>query len=168
MVRAHEFLAISTTGAPVSFSPCRPIHYVVRPDHQPRGGDAMIAAAIKRLSAATGLTLINDGATDEPVRAQHDPYQPDRYGDRWAPVLVAWATDKEVPEFETDVAGMAGPDTFTAGDGTTGYVSGVVLLDPEAIAEIKKRPRAQPQLDRSSSMSSGTSSVWTTPPGMTS
>jgi hypothetical protein len=138
VVRAHEFLNTSSRGAPVAFSPCRPIHYVVRPDNEPRGGDAMLASAFNRLSAATGLTLINDGATDEPVTPGHDAYQPDRYGDRWAPVLVAWATDKEVPEFETDIAGMAGPDQFTLGDRATGYVSGVVLLDPEAIAEIRE------------------------------
>jgi hypothetical protein len=136
-VRAYEFLNRSATGAPVTFSPCRPIRYVVRPDNAPPGGKAMLESAFKRLSAATGLVFINDGATDEPVEPEHDPYQPDRYGDRWAPVLVAWATDTEVPDFETDVVGRAGPDQYILGDGTTGYVSGQVLLDAEAVGEIR-------------------------------
>jgi hypothetical protein len=136
-VRAHEFLTMSKQGVPVTFSPCRPLHYVVRPDNAPRGGDAMVAAAFKRLSAATGLTVINDGPTDEPANLERDPYQPDRYGSRWAPILVAWATEKEVPDFGGDTVGRAGPSQFTRGDGTTGYVSGVVLLDPEAIAQIR-------------------------------
>jgi hypothetical protein len=136
-VRAHEFLNTSLEGAPVTFSPCRPIHYVVRPDHAAPGGDAMIVSAFKRLSAATGLTVINDGPTDEPATLDRDPYQPDRYGNRWAPVLVAWATEQEVPDFGTDIVGRAGPIQFTLGDATTGYVSGVVLLDPKAITEIK-------------------------------
>jgi hypothetical protein len=110
---------------------------VVRPDNQPRGGKELLESAFKRLSAATGLTVVNDGPTDEPPNLERDPYQPDRYGSRWAPILVAWATEKEVPDFGGDTAGMAGPNQFTLGDGTTGYVSGVVLLDPEAIAQIK-------------------------------
>jgi hypothetical protein len=98
----------------------------------------MIESAIERLSAATGLTLINDGHTDEPAVLDRDPFQPERYGDRWAPVLVAWATAGEIPEFGTDTAGMAGPIGFTLGDGTTAHVSGIVYLDPEAIAEVKR------------------------------
>jgi hypothetical protein len=136
-VRAQEFLNTSKQGVPVTFSPCRPLHYVVRPDNAPRDGEAMLASAVKRLSAATGLTVINDGATDEPATLERDPYQPERYGNRWAPVLVAWATEEEVPDFGADTVGRAGPIQFTLGDGTTGYVSGVVLLDPEAIAEIR-------------------------------
>ena len=136
-VRAHEFMNTSRQGVPVTFSPCRPIHFVVRPDNTPRGGDALLASAFTRLSAVTGLTVINDGPTDEPATLDRDPYQPDRYGNRWAPVLVAWATEEEVPDFGRDTVGRAGPIQFTLGDGTTGYVSGVVLLDPEAIGEIR-------------------------------
>jgi hypothetical protein len=89
------------------------------------------------LSAATGFKVINDGPTDEPANLDRDPHQPDRYGNRWAPILVAWATEDEVPDFGTDVVGTAGPIWFTLGDGTTAYVSGVVLLDPEAITQIR-------------------------------
>ena len=45
--------------------------------------------------------------------------------------------EEEVPDFGADTVGRAGPIQFTLGDGITGYVSGVVLLDPEAIAEIR-------------------------------
>ena len=123
---------------PGTFSPCRPIHYVVRPDNAPPAWAKMIAAAVKRVAKATGLVFIDDGATDEAPSQERDVYQPDRYGDRWAPVLITWATPAEVPDFGVDIAGEAGPVRVTSGDGTdTAYVSGTVALDPVKIDEIR-------------------------------
>jgi len=63
------------------------------------------AATVPR---ATGLRLVYDGPTTESTK-DRDAYQPDRYGDRWAPVLVTWATTREVPDFDDDVPRQAGP-----------------------------------------------------------
>ncbi len=114
---------------PVAFSPCRPIHYVVRPDHAPPGGGSAISRAIALVSSATGLTFVDDGPTSEPIVPQREPYQPSRYGDRWAPVLIAWATADEVPDFGVDIAGEAGSQTVSTPDGTRVYVTGTVYLD---------------------------------------
>ena len=98
----------------------------------------MIAAAVKRVTKATGLVFIDDGATDEAPSQERDVYQPDRYGDRWAPVLITWATPAEVPDFGVDIAGEAGPVRVVSGDGNNeAYVSGTVALDPVKIDEIR-------------------------------
>jgi hypothetical protein len=123
---------------PVAWSPCRPIHYVVRAAHAPAHGSQMIAEAFARLSAATGLTFVDDGPTTEAPATHRSAYQPDRYGDRWAPVLIAWATTAEVPDFGVDVAGEAGPDSVLAADGSYVYVSGTVYLDPVKIGRAEK------------------------------
>ena len=134
-----RFMHLQQDGSPVTWSPCRPIHYVVRPDNAPPDGPALVAESFQRLSAATGLTFVDDGATEEPVTSLQDRrlYQPDRYGDRWAPVLVAWATPQEVPDFGVDVAGEAGPaGVYQADDKTLVYVSGTVYLDPVKIGRL--------------------------------
>lgn len=123
---------------PVTWDPCRAIHYVVRPDHQPASGPRMVADAFTALSAATGYTFVFDGETDEPVDVDRDPYQPDRYGDRWAPVYVAWATPEEVPDFGVDIAGEAGPQTLYSPSGDKVYVTGGVYLDPAKLIQIRQ------------------------------
>lgn len=114
---------------PVTWSPCRPVHYVVRPDNAPPGGAELVHQAVLALSAATGLQLVDDGATSEGPSEDRQPFQPQRYGKRWAPVLIAWATTDEVPDFGVDIAGEAGPVTVRTPSGDETYVSGTVYLD---------------------------------------
>ena len=59
------------------YDPCRPIHYVTRPDGAPPGADGLIAAAVGRASAATGLRFVNDGHTTEGASKQRPALQPD-------------------------------------------------------------------------------------------
>lgn len=128
---AFTFMAtLTATGAPVTWSPCRAIHFVVRAAHRPAGGQRMLSQAIKMTSRATGLRFVNDGTTSEPPSSRRQSYQPARYGKRWAPVLVAWATPREVPQFAGMVAGEAGPVRVANSLGDVAYVSGSVYLDP--------------------------------------
>ncbi len=132
----YSFLQTQDDGVtPVTYSPCRPIHYVVRPDGEPPGGGALLATAIARISEASGLQFVADGATDEPPGEDREAYQPDRYGDRWVPVLVAWSTPIETPELAGDVAGSAGSSSVVS-NGTAFYVTGQVVLDGPSIAEL--------------------------------
>ncbi len=117
------------TTAPVAWSPCRPIHYVVRPANEPPDGAEVLREAFAEVSGATGLQFVADGETDEGPAEDRDPYQPERYGNRWAPVLVAWATPDEVPDFGVDIVGEAGPVSVSTPSGTSANVSGVVYLD---------------------------------------
>lgn len=50
---------------------------------------------MERAAAGTGLVFIDDGLTDERWSKEREPYQPDRYGDRWAPILISWSTEEE-------------------------------------------------------------------------
>lgn len=126
---------------PVAYDPCRPIHYVTRPDGAPPGGEALIAAAVARASSATGLRFVNDGHTTEAASSQRQAFQPDRYGDRWAPVLFVWETADEQPDFGVDVAGLAGSAQFSWGDHPAVYVTGAVQLDATKLGKELAHPQ---------------------------
>lgn len=127
------------TETPVTWSPCRPVHYVVRPDNSPTGGAQLIDSAFAIIGRATGLVFVNDGATDEAPGEERDAYQPERYGDRWAPVLVSWPTADEVPDLGVDILGEAAPLRRDSADGTRTYVSGIVMLDPVKLGQLLSR-----------------------------
>lgn len=82
-------------GEPVRWDPCAPIDLVVAAEGAPPGGVGDLEEAVRRIGDATGLELRVVGTTDERPHADRPPYQPDRYGERWAPVLVAWAAPHE-------------------------------------------------------------------------
>ncbi|KQR15894.1 matrixin family metalloprotease [Cellulomonas sp. Leaf334] len=137
------FTAMQPDGAgPVAYSPCRPIHYVVRPDGEPVGGAELIRTAVAQVSAATGLQFVEDGPTQEAPDTERDAYQPDVYGRRWAPVLVVWSTAAETPELAADVAGIAGSASVTRA-GRSVYVTGSVTLDAEDIGALAARPETR-------------------------
>jgi hypothetical protein len=135
------FVALETDNrTPVRYDPCRPIHYVVRPQGEPIGGDAIISDAVARISRATGLQFQPDGATDEAPSSGRAPFQPDRYGDRWAPVLITWSTVAEAPDLAADVLGEAGSERVGFTDGPSVYVTGLVQLDARQFAETLAHP----------------------------
>lgn len=84
------FWATRADGAPVRWNPCAPIAWTVNPDGAPSSAVADVADALERLSEVTGLRFRYDGTTDEAPDVDRAPYQPERYGDRWAPLLFAW------------------------------------------------------------------------------
>ena len=120
--------------APVAWDPCRPVHYVVNPEGAPSGGAQLVADAVARTSAATGLQFVYDGPTDERFSPGRQAFQPGRYGDRWAPVLITWADGAAVPELAGAVLGLGGATSASAPDGRLVYVSGVLALDSTDIA----------------------------------
>ena len=124
---------------PVTWSPCRPLRYVIRPAYAPAGGAGAIASALAEVGHATGLKFVDAGATTESPTEDRSDYQPARYGKRWAPILIAWATPTEVPDFGIDVAGEAGPARAQNSKGVLTYVSGTVYLDPQKFTEIAAR-----------------------------
>lgn len=118
---------------PVTFDPCRPIHYVVRSRNLGPEAQRIVDEAAAEISQATGLKLVSDGATDEPPSSERSPYQPDRYGDRWAPVLIVWSDPGEVPGLEGKVAGIGGAHPWRDTHGYLTYVTGQVALDTPAL-----------------------------------
>jgi hypothetical protein len=137
----HAFVAVQSDGkTPVAYDPCRPIHYVVRPDNAPVGGLQLITDAIARVSQLTGLQFRYDGTTEEPPTKNRALYQPDRYGKRWAPVLISWDTTAEDPNLAADVAGEAGSARLALTGTPTVYVTGGVALDAAQFTQILNRP----------------------------
>src|SRR5919106_3133618 len=85
------FLSRTSSGGPVRWNPCEPIHYVVNASLAPPGSVADVHEAVESISAATGIAFEYERITDEEPTAYREAFQPDRYGDRWVPVLIAWA-----------------------------------------------------------------------------
>jgi hypothetical protein len=137
----YAFLQLHEDGTPVAFDPCRELRYVVRPDGAPAGGHATLVAAMAELSARTGLRIVYEGVSSEGPQQSRETYQPERYGDRWAPVLVAWADPSEAPLLTGDVAAYAGPQLWgTHRAGSTRYVSGQVVIGRGAYADLGLLP----------------------------
>lgn len=134
----HEFTESQTESdgstVPVTWSPCRAIHYVVDPTGAPPDFPDRTAAAIAEVSAATGFAFVNDGTVVEPASASREPYQPDLYGDRWAPALIRFADATAIPEFATEHVGLGGPVGVRATpDGPLHFVSGFAYLDTDLL-----------------------------------
>ncbi len=126
----YQFLA-TMAGKPVRWNPCTPIHYVVNVSLAPAGSIEDVHAAVVRVTAATGVSFVYDGLTDEVPQRDRSSYQPDRYGDRWAPVVIAW-----VSQSQTDIPFQKGDEYFAAvarplgpPDGTAQFVSGWVVIN---------------------------------------
>jgi len=123
----------------VAYDPCRPVHYVVRPDNALAGGDTLIREAVAAASQASGLQFVYDGTTAEAPTDDRQVFQPDRYGKRWAPVLIAWSTPAETPALAGDVAGLGGSGyAQAAGQPLLPLVlaAGQVRLDAPDLADI--------------------------------
>jgi hypothetical protein len=89
--KAYSYVLTDADGSPVRFDPCAPVHYVTNLADAPPGADRMVAEAMGRLGAATGIRFVDDGPTTEEPSRERPAFQPARYGRRWAPVLVAWS-----------------------------------------------------------------------------
>lgn len=124
----------------VAYDPCRPVHYVIRPDNSPPDSEALVHQAVAEISAATGLQFAYDGLTEEGPSNTRDFYQPDAYGKRWAPILITWSSPTETPRLAGDVAGQ-GRSTGAKERGTPYIrVSGQIELDGPELSEILVEP----------------------------
>ena len=132
---SYKFLATNDDGSPVGYSPCRPLHYVVNAALAPPGAGRLVEDSIRTISEATGITFINDGPTSEASSPTRAPYQKERYGDRWAPLLIAWTTPEQAPQLKGPVIGTGGSTHFSFGDGPKSFVTGSLELDAPQIAE---------------------------------
>ncbi|GIU55383.1 matrixin family metalloprotease [Arthrobacter sp. NicSoilC12] len=132
---SYKFLATNDDGTPVGYSPCRPLHYVINAALAPPGAERLVDDSIRTISEATGITFINDGPTSEAPSSTRAPYQKDLYGDRWAPLLIAWTTPEQAPQLKGPVIGTGGSTHFSFGDGPKSFVTGSLELDAPQIAE---------------------------------
>ncbi len=118
---------------PVTFSPCRPVHYVVNTSGAPVGFVDDVAGVMRELTAATGFVFVDDGTTTESGGADRALYQPDRYGERWAPLLIQFSDEDHFARLEGDVAGVGANRVVDDGDGLRVVVTGTVWLDTDLL-----------------------------------
>jgi hypothetical protein len=130
----HAFRLTLPSGDPVGFDPCRPVTLVVNDDLAPAGAGELLAAAIAEVGTASGFELVVEGTTSERLRLGRASHQYMRYGDRWAPVLVAWTDAGEWSGVVAD-GGTARSSVVDAPDGRFA-VSGLVALDGRRIARL--------------------------------
>ncbi len=134
------------SGRPVRWDPCRPIHYVIRERGAPAGGDEAVRSSIALVEQLTGLRFVFDGYTSEAPLADRPTIQDRRYGDRWAPVLVAWTDPQEYPPMAS-YAGLGGPDAVSGRvPGHRRFVSGVVLLNRSYLGQTVRWTGGQDRL----------------------
>lgn len=138
---AHTFSVMQAdSSGPVAYDPCRAIRVVVNERAAPAGSDGIVAEALAEIGRATGLVFEVEGPTAEPPGDDRQPRQPDRYGDRWAPVLVAWSDPVESPALAGDVAGTGGSTWVGAAPNRAVFVTGAVSLDGPQLGEQLSRP----------------------------
>ncbi len=121
-------------GEPVRFDPCRPIHYVYNAAGEPSGLGDIIVEAVQSVSTATGLQFEYDGPTDEVASFDRRLFQPDRYGEGFAPLIIGWSNETAMPELAGSITGLGGSSSVTGAWGDTRFLaSGTVVLDSDDI-----------------------------------
>lgn len=129
---SYAFVEHTDGGRPVSWDPCRPIRYVINPEGEPANGRSLIDIALSSVSRETGLTFSYAGTTTERPSYVREPFQKDRYGDRWAPVLITWTDASEMTDFADSRIAQAGSAPYGVGE-QRAYVTGQVMLDRDKI-----------------------------------
>ena len=127
--RFREIDPVSRDG--VRYNPCSPVTYVIDPDLAPPGVVDDVHAAFGEVAAATGLEFVFEGLTDERPTLAREAYQPGRYGERWAPVLVSFHHFGENVLDATPLA-EAGSVSRRNAEGKPVYVTGRVQLNADA------------------------------------
>lgn len=129
-VGPHAYVDVDEAGRPVSYNPCQPIDWTMRLTDAPPLGAALIRDAIKQVEGATGFKFNELPPTDEAPSRQRASVQVDRYGSRWAPVLIAWSNQNEFPALTDAVVAVGGS---AVDEDKTRYVTGVLVLDSAAM-----------------------------------
>jgi len=128
---SHAFVATRSDGSPVTYDPCRPVRFTVNPLNAPLDYLRIVDETLATASAASGLELELDDDTTETPSVERATFQPDRYGDQWAPVLIAWTDATTVPDLAGDVAGVGGSAWFNEGPDAGWFISGSLYIDTE-------------------------------------
>lgn len=116
-------------GTPVRWNPCEPIGWVLNPAGAPPTGRVDAEEAVSRVAVATGLEFEFLGTTEELPSRERRLLQGDRYGHRWAPVLIAWVESgtTSLPLAHNE-RGAAIP-VAASGPGGKVFVSGQIVLN---------------------------------------
>ncbi|EYR64191.1 peptidase M10A and M12B matrixin and adamalysin [Actinotalea ferrariae CF5-4] len=138
---SYAFLHVDEAGGPVGYDPCRPVAYVTNPSGRPSALDGVVHEAAQIVSEASGVSLVHQGDVDEPPMMDRPLIQPERYGEDWVPVLVAWSDEEAFPELEGQVAGIGGSAAVPGPTGEGRWLAaGRIVLDGPDLAAMLERP----------------------------
>ena len=127
------FLSLEPGGEePVRYDPCSPIHYVVNRTGAPRGAITDLHRGVGIFEGAMQVDFVFDGFTDEIPSGNRAAYQPDRYGNRWAPILLAWVPASDLLSPNDQAVGAAGSVAVQNERGRAVYVTGTVTFNSNA------------------------------------
>ena len=131
----YSFLFTTPDGCkPVRFNPCDPIHFIINPANAPAGGVADVHQAFKMIADAGGYNFVDDGLTDsDRFDFNRASYDPAKYGERWAPIVVSWSHLGNSAANDVVVAGMG--NGMTA-DGA--IVTGMLNLNADARIDLAR------------------------------
>lgn len=122
---------------PVRYDPCRPVDWVLNPAGMPKGVQAMVNAAVASVSKATGLEFRYDGTTTEVPSFDRQLFQ-ERYGPGFAPVIIGFATEQQVPDLAGSVTGLGGSSAVYGAYGDQRFLrSGVVIMDAQDLQRLQ-------------------------------
>jgi hypothetical protein len=107
-------------GEPILFSSCTRTFVAINPVNMPSGGRAVVRRAVNDFSDLSGVNFQLGPDTTEPTVLERRAYQPNVYGDRFAPVLISFEQDAALAGYAT------GHRVETAGQEV--LVSGVMRL----------------------------------------
>lgn len=136
---AYAFTLKNSDGTPIRWNPCAAIHYVTNLAEAPPSAAADVDQAVRLLSAATGLSFVNDGSTTELPTSNRPVDQPARYGSGHSPLLIAWVRKAETNIYDGEGPNTVGTAATTWIGATPGaanqeaaYVTGQVAIEPDA------------------------------------
>jgi hypothetical protein len=132
-----RFLSVEAgTTDPVRYNACQPVHYVINPALAPPSAIDDVHRAMKMTGDASGIRFVFDGMTDETGGTNRALYQPGRYGERWAPILIGWSpgipSDEGMAAQGLSVVGQAGSVYRNNEQGHPVYVTGMAVFDANA------------------------------------
>ena len=136
--RGFRFVGVdAASGEPLRYNPCAPVHYTINPALAPSTVVDDIHAAFEVTGFVSGIEFVFDGITDEQPTPEREPYQPQRYGDRWAPILIAFTDGQPALDGTTESAGKRrlgqGGSVYEANEMEVPvFVSGVAVFDGNA------------------------------------
>ena len=125
----YSFLFTTPDGCkPVRFNPCEPTHFIINPAEAPPGGVEDVRQGFRLIAQAGGYTFVDDGLTDsDRFNFGRLAYDPARYGERWAPIVVSWGRLGSQGRNDVIVAGMGNGHVV---DGA--IVTGMLNLNADA------------------------------------
>lgn len=137
-IGSHKYLNVDFDARAVTWDPCQSIPVVLNLGSAPASVVVMMRDALADITAASGLQFAIEGLSDEPPSLDRGDWQ-DRYGDRWAPVLVAWTDSAAVPALDTDVLGLTAPSAYVY-DERLVYTTGIVVFNGPALEKLLAQP----------------------------